>query len=141
MPRYKKYIPFLVFMLLLLLSWVEESIIGEGKFHLYLLMPEHRLLRFMIRGTFGMTVFLLGFWGFSFLRQSWIIVLWIGWYIIALLAAAIRVCIQLVAPAYFSGNLWDMLSTFYVSLLTPFPYLFLLLLFYLKGLMEKVGRR
>ncbi|MDE3235362.1 MAG: hypothetical protein KGO81_05350, partial [Bacteroidota bacterium] len=105
MLRYKKYIPFLVFILLLLLSWVEESVIGEGKFHVYLLLPEHRPLRFLVRGLFGVAVFLLGFLGFSFLRQHWIKVLWIGWYILALLAAAIRVCIQLVAPAYFSGNL------------------------------------
>ena len=120
-----KYIPVIVFIVLLLITWAEEIYIGEGHWHQYLSMPEHKIFRFIIRGCYLLIVFCFGYFGLSFLPMNWPKKLWIVSYALAFLAAGLRIIIDILFPRFFSFNLFNFFSEFYIILFTPFPYLFL----------------
>jgi hypothetical protein len=110
---------------------VEEAFIGEGYFSDFLQMPEHKVLRFSIRGIYLLTIFFLGYVGLSSFSLKWIKQLWLFWYGYAFLAVAMRIFIGLLIPDYLTINVWEFLNASYILNLTPFPYIFLLALNFL----------
>ena len=127
-----KYIPVIVFIVLLLITWSEEIYIGEGHWHQYLSMPEHKNFRFIIRGCYLLIVFCFGYFGLSFLPMNWPKKLWIVSYALAFLAAGLRIIINIFFPLFFSFNLLNFFSEFYIILFTPLPYLFLWTLYFFQ---------
>ncbi len=127
----KKYIPFIVLIFLLVFVWVEEVIIGEGYFTTYLHLPEHKILRFSIRAIYALVIFGLGYIGLVNLKVKLLKVLWVYWYILSAIAALIRIILDIFINDHFGYNIWNFLVTIYVTSLTPFPYLFLYILYFL----------
>lgn len=125
---FRKYIPIIILVFLLFFSWLEESIIGEGYFNIYLHLPQYKILRFFIRGVYAFLLFVLGYIGLSNLSAKWVKVLWIYLYAFALLAVGLRVMLDVYFLKYFTSNSWSFLATIYFICETPFPYIFLLLL-------------
>lgn len=124
----KKYISFSILIFLVLFAWAEEVIIGEGYFSTYLHLPEHKILRFIIRGMYAIIIFGFGYIGLSNLSAKWVKVLWIYLYLFAIITAGLRVLLDVYFSHYFNSNLWSFLVTIYFICETPFPYVFLLLL-------------
>lgn len=124
----KKYIPILILVFLLLLTWAEESIIVEGYFSSYLHLDAHKYFRFFIRGTYSLLIFGFGYFGLSKLSVKWVRILWLYFYAIAVIAGIVRFVLDIYFRQYFSGNVYSFLSSIYYFSTTPFPYIFLLLL-------------
>ncbi|HEX3024488.1 MAG TPA: hypothetical protein VHP12_04690 [Chitinophagaceae bacterium] len=126
----KKYIPFIIFLSLLLLSWLIEMFIGEG--HLsnynYLYLTEHKFLRFCIKGSHAFLFFCLGYVGLSQLSVQWAKTLWLYWYAIAFFVAAVRVVLDIILGHYLNENIVSVLGMFYYLNITPIPYFVLLVL-------------
>ena len=127
----KRYIPIIVLIFLMVFTWAEEVIIGEGYFSRYLHLPEHKILRFSIRGIYLLIIFITGHLGLSNLSIKWIKALWVYWYILSVIAAGLRIIFEIYIPQFFINNFWGFLELFYSLSLTAFPYLFLLLLYFL----------
>jgi hypothetical protein len=117
--------------MMVLFSMLEELLIGEGGFRSYLIMPQHRLVRFFIRGLYALILFLLGYFGLKKLQVKWITHLWFLWYFAALIIVTLRIIISVKFKAFFGFNFWNFCIPFYNLLLTPFPYLFLLMIHFL----------
>ena len=126
-----KNYPLIILIVIIVFSIVEEILIGEGGMGLYLLMPSHKILRFSIRSIYAVVLLMLGYSGLKRLEIKWITALWGLWYLIAFLIVSIRILINIKFPLAFRLNFWNFCIPFYGLLLTPFPYLFLLLLNYL----------
>jgi len=131
MEKYKKYIYFFIIFFLLLLTWVEEVVIGEGNFSYYLHLPEHKILRFFIRAIYGVIIFIIGYIGLSNFSVKWVKTLWIGFYTLSFIAAGIRIILDIFLTHYLNSNLWNFLNQFYYFCLTPFPYIFLCIMYFL----------
>ena len=130
MKKYKKFIPLFIFFFLILLTMIEEVVIGEGYFSYYLHLPDHKILRFFIRGIYGLIIFIIGYIGLSFFSVKWIKTLWVIFYILYFIAAGIRIFLDIFLTHYLNSNLWGFLSLFYYLCLTPFPYIFLCILYF-----------
>jgi len=125
----KKYIPIIVLIFLLLFAWAEEVIIGEGYFSAYLQDPRHKILRFSIRAIYLLFIFIIGYLGLSSLTVKWVKALWVYWYFLSVIAAGLRVVLDIYFTHYFNYNLWEFLELFYSLSLTAFPYLFIYTLY------------
>ena len=130
MPNKKnnKYIPLLFFIVMLLIGWIEEAVFVEGFFHNYLYAQKHYVLRAIIRGSYVIILFLLGYKGLSYTNAIWTKQLWIAWYIIVLISSGLRMLPLLLFNYQVPQNIWSFLNSFYSLGLTPFPYLFIWLL-------------
>lgn len=123
--------PLFILIVLVILTFIGEVLISEGSFGTYLQLPEHRILKFMIRGVYAILFFILGYKGLQQLGVRWITKIWFLWYGIAICMLCLRILLNLQFKSIFSSNVFNFFIPFYSLLLTPFPYLFLLLLNYL----------
>lgn len=123
-----KYIPLIFFLIMLLTGWVEEIVFGEGIFHHYLYEEQHYVLRAVVRVSYVIILFLLGYRGLGYLESLWTKQLWIAWYLIVLISSGIRMLPLLLFHYQLPLNIWDFLNSIYALGLTPFPYLFIWLL-------------
>jgi len=124
---------------MIVLSIAEELIIGEGGYGLYLRLPQHHILRVVLKGFYAILLFLMGYYGLKSLATKWIIYLWFLCYILGFIIASIRTFINIEFPAAFGFNFWNFCISFYILLLNPFPYLFLLMLHFLfRQTMRKI---
>lgn len=121
----KKYIPFICLALMIFFSWIEESLVAEGKFHTYLYEPNHVILRSFLRITQVLFLFVVGYVGLKTFSIKWIVTLWIFWYALILITAGINKVPLILFHQPMPTNIWSFLATFYVAALSPFPYLFL----------------
>ncbi len=121
---------------MILFSWIEESLI-ESKLHNYLYVEGHIIARSIIRVTYIFVLFGLGYIGLKTLKLRWVLLLYIVWYVVILVISGIRIIAFLLFGYKMPINVWDFLFTFYGSALTPFPYIFLLLLYFLSGKKNK----
>jgi hypothetical protein len=124
----EKYIPILILIFLLLLTWAEESIIIEGYFSSYLHLDAHKFLRFFIRGTYSILIFGFGYLGLSRLSAKWVRILWLYFYVIVVIAGGLRFIFEIYFRNYLNMNVWSFLISIYYVSSTPFPYIFLLLM-------------
>lgn len=125
---FRKYIPIIILFFIVILSWIEELIIDEGYFSDYLHLPEHKILRFIIRGIFFILIFILGYIGISRLLVKWAKTLWLYWYLVAFFVAGLRIILDIILGHYFNDNIVSVLSIFYSLNITPLPYIVLLVL-------------
>ncbi|OIR07027.1 hypothetical protein GALL_109340 [mine drainage metagenome] len=125
---FRKYIPIIILIFLFILAWVEELIIDEGYFSEYLHLPEHKFLRFIIRGIFFLLIFIIGYIGISLLLVKWAKSLWLYWYAIAFFVGSLRVILDIIMGHYFNDNIVSIFMIFYYLNLTPLPYIVLLVL-------------
>lgn len=121
----------LFFIIMILFSLGEEITIGEGGLHDYLQSVQHSKFRFLLRGIYAVVMFIMGYMGLNGLSSKWPLKLWVIWYLVALLAAIFRIGLNTAFPGFFTENVWNFLSGIYNILLTPFPYLLLLMCSYL----------
>ena len=126
--KHKKYLPLLFFLIMLVLVWIEEIVFGEGIFHHYLYEEQHYILRSIIRVSYVIILFLLGYKGLSYLDAIWPKQLWVGWYIIVLISSGIRMLPLLLFNYQLPLNIWSFLNSIYALGLIPFPYLLIWLL-------------
>lgn len=122
---FKKYAPLLFFISICIGQWVEEVIIGEGYLHTYFYKPEHVILRSLIRIADLLMIFILGYIGLSYIPVKWVKKAWVIWYIIVLISAGIRIFPLLFFHINLPTNILSFLGSFYISALSPVPYLFL----------------
>ena len=130
-PIKKTKWPLFIFIIMILISLVEEITIGEGGLHDYLQSVQHSKLRFLFRGIYAFIMFILGYKGLSCLSKKWPLKFWILWYLLAFLAVSLRIGLNTIFPGFFTENVWSFLSGIYNILLTPFPYLLLWMCSYL----------
>ncbi len=126
--NYKQYIPFLVFVLMLLFAWVEEAFFMEGRLHEYFYSEKHYLLRAINRGFYVLFLFAMGYIGLKYLKAAWPKQVWIVFNVVVLLVGGIRLLPLLLFNYILPQNLWNFLASFYSWSFTPFPYLFLWLM-------------
>ena len=129
-PNLKKYIPYLCLFVMILFSWLEESFF-EGGLHVYLFAPEHIAVKSLFRVAYIFILFTAGYIGLRSLSVKWLLSLWIVWYIIVLLTAGIAKFPVIFFNRYLAGNAKSFLVSFYDAALTPFPYIFLLFLYFI----------
>ena len=108
--------------------WVEEALIGEGYWASYFQIPEHKILRFLVKGMGAVIIFGTGYYGLSTLPVKWIKDVWLYWYGLAFFAVGLRIVLVFFLVRYFNYNRLTFLSSIYYITETPFPYLFLWLL-------------
>ena len=133
----KKYIPFICLAIMLLISWLAESFIFEGKLHSYINSRENLVLRSIIRIFYLSILFLLGYIGLNVLSLKWALQLFIFWNILALICAGIVKLQLILFNLPLTSNTTAFLMTFYLSTFTPFPFIFLWLLYYLTSQRNK----
>ena len=119
----KKYLPIIVLFLLIFISILEETFIGESGYYKYLQLPGHRLLRFLTKGIYMFILFVLGYIGLKGLKIKWAYLLWLYWYILVIFTVFLRNSLDFFFPPYLHLEFLSSLS--YISL-TPFPYFFIL---------------
>ena len=90
----KKYVPLLILILLVLFMWVEEVFIGEGEWGAFFQLPEHKNLRFLVKGMGAVLIFGTGYYGLSTLPVKWIKDVWLYWYGLAFLAVGLRIVLD-----------------------------------------------
>ena len=122
MPKIKINWTLFVFLGMILLTIIEELTIGEGGFYNYLQSEDHSTIRFIIRGIYAVVLFSIGTVGLKELRIKWVFNLWIIWYLLAFIAATVRILFELKFHWLFNMNVWNLLSAIYYLLLTPIPY-------------------
>ena len=117
---------------MVLFCWIEESFI-EGRLHAYLYDEGHVIFRSLFRLAYISIIFATGYFGLKALSGKWLVSLWVIWYVIVFVTAGIAKfpIVFLHHPMDTAG--WNFLNGFYNSALTPFPYIFLLLLYFLLG--------
>lgn len=124
----KKYIPIIILLVLLFLSWLLEILIGEGNLNYHIYLTEHKFLRFFVRGIYAVLIFGLGYIGLIQLSVAWAKTLWLYWYALAFFVVGIRVVLEILLGHYFNENIVSVLSVFYYLNFTPLPYIVLLLI-------------
>ena len=122
---------------MLLISWLAESFIFEGKLHSYINSRENLVLRSIIRIFYLSILFLLGYIGLNVLSLKWALQLFIFWNILALICAGIVKLQLILFNLPLTSNTTAFLMTFYLSTFTPFPFIFLWLLYYLTSQRNK----
>ncbi len=124
----KKYIPFICLLLMVLLSWVEESYIFEGKMNHYLYVEGHVIVRSILRSLSVLILFILGYIGLQAMSFKWLTNLWMIWYIVVIVTAGLRVLPLILFHQALPSNVWSFINSFYALALSPFPFMFLWLL-------------
>ena len=120
-----------------LFSWIEESLI-DGRLHEYLYLEGHVIIRSLFRLIYTIILFYLGFIGLKTLSVKWVVDLWKLWYGIVIIAAGIQKFLLIYRHSLLSENNWNFLHSFYNEALTPFPYIFLLFLYFI--ITKKINR-
>ena len=123
-----KNIPLIILAVIVALTIVEELLIGEGGYGVFLQLPQHRILRFLIRGIYALVLFIIGYKGIQQLGLKWVTRIWLLWYGLAIIMIGIRILLYFQFQSYFNSNFFNFLIPFYSLLLTPFPYFFLWML-------------
>ena len=124
----KKYIPFICLLLMVSLSWVEESYIFEGKMYRYLYIEGHVIVRSALRTLSVLFLFSLGYIGVKTMSIKWLNNLWIIWYLVVIVTASLRVLPLILFHQALPYNVWSFINSFYAVALSPFPFMFLWLL-------------
>lgn len=122
-------IQLIILLTMVVLSILEELLIGEGGYGVYLQLPQHKILRFIIRGVYALILFGIGYKGLLQLGVRWVLRIWLFWYGIAIIMVSIRIILNLEFKFILTNNIFIFLIPFYSLLLTPFPYFFLWMLY------------
>lgn len=110
-----------------ILTWVEEAVFMEGKYHDYLYVQGHTALRRVIRTGLVLMLFVLGYVSFHYMGVKWIKKIWIIYYVIVLVSGFIRIYSSF-AQHNLNYDQFSLFSSFYLFGITPLPFLFLWLL-------------
>ena len=124
---FKKYIPFICFILSFVVYLFEGLIVDEGWLHSYLYMPSHVWFRYSLRVIFALLLFVLGYLGLNAFDFKWLNKIWVIGYFVLFTINGFNKIFVILFPQLLSNNLVYFFYSF-ISVLSPFPYMFLLLL-------------
>ena len=127
----KKYYPILCLILMIIISGLEEFLTSDGIFHAFILSNKHILLRTVIKGSYLIIFFVLGYWGLKHLSIPWLKKLWVYWFLLIAIMGAIPKLYFFIFKQEMSENSHHFYITFYDAAFTPFPFLFLLFISFL----------